>query len=215
MAIKAVIFDAFGTVVQIHKGVHPYRQILKEGIRQGRRPKPDDAHILMTHKLSLKGAAQHFEIEISQARLDSIQQALDNELARIQPYPDGQEAIELLQREGIKVGICSNLAMPYGSAVKRLYPNLDAYGFSYEVGVLKPDPLIYRTTCDLLQVEPGHFFDSPGQVAMIGDSQRCDRDGPRAFGIKGFYLDRNGDGRHAFNSLVEFARLAINANLEK
>lgn len=146
MAIKAVIFDAFGTLVKIEKGVHPYRQI-----------------------------------------------------------PDGQEAIDLLQGVGIKVGICSNLSMPYGAAVKRLCPDLDAYGFSYEIGVLKPDPLIYRTTCDLLQVEPGHFFDARGEVAMIGDSQRCDRDGPRAFGIKGFYLDRHGQGD--FSNLVDFAKL--------
>lgn len=211
MAIKAVIFDAFGTVVQIPKGVHPYRQILKEGIRQGRRPKPEDAHVVMTNKLSIKGAAEHFGIEVTQERLDTIQQSLDDELASIKPYPDGQEAIELLQCEGIKVGICSNLAMPYGAAVKRLYPNLGAYGFSYEIGVLKPDLLIYRATCDLLQVELGNFFDGPGQIAMIGDSQRCDRDGPRAFGIKGFYLDRQGNGETAFNNLVDFSKLVIMA----
>lgn len=212
MSINAVIFDAFGTVVQIHQGVHPYRQILREGIRQGRRPKPDDAHVLMTHNLSLQGAAEHFGIEVSQERLDSIQLALDEELASIQPYPDGQEAIELLQREGIRVGICSNLAMPYGAAVRRLFPGLVAYGFSYEIGAMKPDPVIYQATCDLLGVEPGHFFDGPGQVAMIGDSQRCDRDGPRAFGIKGFYLDRSGQGD--FNNLVDFAKQII-STIEK
>lgn len=99
MAIKAVIFAAFGTLMRIEKGVHPYRVLLKEGIRQGRRPSPDDARVLMTQKLSLRGAAEHFGIEISQERIATIQQALDDELACIHRYPDGQEAIELLKRK--------------------------------------------------------------------------------------------------------------------
>lgn len=32
------------------------------------------------------------------------------------------------------------------------------------------------------------------QIAMIGDSPRCDRDGPKAVGIKGFHLDRSDAG---------------------
>lgn len=208
MGVKAVVFDAFGTVVQIQRPLHPFRQILKEGIRQGRRPKPDDIHDLMTQNLSLRAAADKFGIEIDQDKWGVIQRALDEELESIQPYPDGQKAIELLQREGLHVGVCSNLAMPYGAAVRRLYPGLDAYGFSYEIGAMKPDPVIYKATCKLLG-------STTSQVAMIGDSQKCDRDGPRALGIKGFFLDRQGGGERAFKDLVTFARFVLIGMSEK
>ena len=82
-------------------------------------------------------------------------------------------------------------------AILRSYPGLDAYAFSCEVGAMKPDVKIYRETCNLLAA-------SPLTTSMIGDSLRCDRDGPRAFGINGFYLDRaRGMGDYA--DLVEFA----------
>ncbi|WP_262384440.1 HAD family hydrolase [Pseudomonas fragi] len=66
--------------------------------------------------------------------------------------------------------------MPYGAAVDRIFPGLDAYGYSYSVGVLKPHPSIYCSVLDQLAIEPS-------KVWMIGDSPRCDRDGPTAQGI--------------------------------
>lgn len=40
---------------------------------------------------------------------------------------------------------------------------------------------------------------------MIGDSPRCDRDGPRVVGNKGFHLDRS--GADAIRDVVRFAEL--------
>ena len=31
---------------------------------------------------------------------------------------------------------------------------------------------------------------APGEVAFVGDSKRCDVDGPRAFGMQARHLDR-------------------------
>jgi hypothetical protein len=57
MTINAVMLDAFGTLLKIQNGVHPYRQILQRGRKQGRRPQLDDAHTLMTRRLGLAEAA--------------------------------------------------------------------------------------------------------------------------------------------------------------
>ncbi|SHJ76200.1 haloacid dehalogenase-like family hydrolase [Pseudomonas luteola] len=38
--IQGVIFDAVGTIVRITNPRHPYRQLLKIGVVQGRRPTP-------------------------------------------------------------------------------------------------------------------------------------------------------------------------------
>ncbi len=60
---------------------------------------------------------------------------------------------------------------------------------------------MYRATCDLMGADIEHLGE--GTVAMIGDSEKCDRDGPRLAGISGFLLNRQG-GKD-FSSLTEFA----------
>lgn len=65
MTINAVMFDAFGTLLKIQNGVHPYRQLLQKGCQQGRRPQPDDAHTLMSRRLGLAEAADYFEVKVS------------------------------------------------------------------------------------------------------------------------------------------------------
>ena len=196
--VQAVIFDAFGTVIRIENARHPFRQLLKLGIAQGRRPKPDDASMLMRHPWGLAQAADHFGIDVTPAELARIQAELDAEVASIQPFADALACIEALQARGLKVAVCSNLARPYGAAVKRIFPGLESYGFSYEIGTLKPDRRIYETVLTELAVDAC-------KVWMIGDSQRCDRDGPIALGIKGHYLNRTGAGSPSeFHDLMAF-----------
>jgi HAD superfamily hydrolase (TIGR01549 family) len=209
MTIKAVMFDAFGTLLKIQNGVHPFRQIFQRGRQQGRRPQPDDAHTLMTRRLGLAEAADYFEIKVSTEDLQNIQAQLDEELAGIQAYPDAIDAVNLLKDADVRVAVCSNLAMPYGAAVRRLFPQMDAYGFSYELGWAKPDPEIYFATCRMLGMQLTSH-DGVSQTVMVGDSLRCDRDGPQAVGISGFFLDRS--GKTGFSNLLEFAQFVIAGN---
>lgn len=44
---------------------------------------------------------------------------------------------------------------------------------------------------------------------MVGDSVRCDRDGPAAIGMAGFHLNRQGGGEVC--NLVEFAERLLGA----
>jgi len=59
MTVKAVILDAFGTILYSQAPVQPYRLLFKEGLRQGRRPTPNDARLVMTLNCGLEGAAEH------------------------------------------------------------------------------------------------------------------------------------------------------------
>lgn len=124
---------------------------------------------------------------------------LAEEVAAIEAYQDGVEAVQMLNDAGIRVGVCSNLAKPYGVAVKRHFPAMAAYVFSYERGVMKPDLPMYQGLSADLNV------DSYSGVVMIGDSQRCERDGPMQSNIRGFYLDRF-NGKGDFSDLVSFAK---------
>lgn len=206
--ISAVVFDAFGTVLNLQTKLHPFRQLLKEGMACGRRASPSDVRLLMSNPWSLKEAADQLDIRVSLARLQALKDDLAREVASITRFEDGAEAIALLRAEGVRVGICSNLCEPYGAAVLQAFPELDGYAFSYQVGAVKPDAMIYQSVCNALQVTPGHLFgDQHDQVAMVGDSLKCDQDGPRAVGMLGFHLDRSGRG--AVRDLVQFAQLVI------
>lgn len=208
MMTKTAIFDAFGTVVRIGRRTHPYRKLLREGIKQGRRPYPGDGHLIMTLNLDMQGVAEHLGIYPSQPRMEEIETALQAELDSIEAYPDAIEAVAMLRERGVALGICSNLAKPYGAAVKRLFPSMDAYAFSFEVGAAKPDPRIYKAILEMIDARPGQSaVATDSRVWMVGDSARCDRDGARAVGIKGHYLDRS--GASPIQDLVQFADLIL------
>lgn len=209
--ISAVVFDAFGTIVRIGQRTNPYRELIREGRRQGIALAPESTNVAMTTNLSFDELASSLGIVLTASKLEELHRRLEMELSSIEPYPEAAEAMSLLREAGIKTGVCSNLASPYGPKVREIFPLMDGYAFSYEVGALKPDPGIYRSICAKMDVEPGHYFgDVLGRVLMIGDSQRCDRDGPRVVGVSGFYLDRTGHGE--IHDLVQFARMVTGSN---
>ncbi|MFG0548919.1 HAD family hydrolase [Pseudomonas sp. yb_9] len=163
----------------------------------------------MTHSLGLREAADNLGIQVAPIRMIEIEGALQRELDSIEVYQDAVEAFAILQDYGIAIALCSNLAAPYGPAVKALMPNHAAYALSYELGMMKPEPEIYRSACNELGIVPEHLFEGTTEVVMIGDSPRCDRDGPRTIGIHGFYFDRKGSG--PIHDLKQFAEFVVNS----
>lgn len=67
-------------------------------------------------------------------------------------------------------------------------------------------PGMYRSICNMLGVLPEQVESE--QVLMIGDSRRCDEHGPRASGIPGYHLDRNGAG--PYRDLITFVQTVTN-----
>lgn len=212
MLPSAVIFDAFGTLLDIKHRTHPYRMLLREAARQGRAPRADDLRSLMTWNCSIGEAAEQLGIRVSAERMEAIQAALNEELESLVPFADGLEAVEMLRGAGVRAGICSNLSAAYGTGVKRLLSAADAFAFSFEIGAVKPEPLIYEAMCDSLGVQT-HRYVLPGapSILMIGDSPRCDRDGPRTLGISGHLLTR---GRGGIESLVQFAEMVLQSTAQ-
>lgn len=190
MPISLAIFDAFGTLLKVGEGSHPYRKIIRLGIDQGRRPGSRDSQDLLTNPLDLREAADHFGIRVEPSMMIQLESDLERELASIEAYSDGLFAIKTLQSAGLKVVVCSNLAKPYASAIERLYPGLNGYTYSFAVGAVKPSVEIYHHALNSVSA-------TPNEACMIGDSQIFDCDTPEILGIQGFYLDRNGDAGYA------------------
>lgn len=161
----------------------------------------------MTLDCGLEGVAEHLGIHLSPDRLAEIQEVLDTDLASMEPFADALAGIELLQKHSVAIAVCSNLTQLYGAVVSSLFPHLDVYAYSYQLGILKPEPQMYNWTLDQLSANQSGALGSGEVVHMIGDSIRCDRDGQTAVGITGHYLDRRGGGQ--MTSLLQFAEMVV------
>lgn len=174
--VSAVCFDAFGTLIGYRgRRLNPYRRLLAGG-----HSKPMERLPFLTRNVGIEVFARELGL---MAELPDMERELAEELSGLVLYPEVEVVLDTLRQAGWKVAVCSNLAAAYGPAVRQLVPDLDAYILSFEVGVAKPDPAIYEAVCSALGC-------SPCEVLFVGDSQRCDDLGPRAFGMSAHWLDR-------------------------
>jgi HAD superfamily hydrolase (TIGR01509 family) len=92
------------------------------------------------------------------------------------PYPDAEPVLKELRRRGVPVAVVSNIGWDLRPVFARsgLDALVDAFVLSFELGVQKPDPLIFRTACERLGLPPA-------EVLMVGD-HRPDDGGATALG---------------------------------
>ena len=171
---KALVLDAFGTAIQYGQRLAPYSRLLT-GRGEGAARLP-----FLTRNVPVATFAAELGLE---HLLPDIEADLAEELAGLRLFPEVPQVLKQSRAAGLRLAVCSNLAAEYGPAVLGLLPGLDAYVFSYEVGLTKPEPAIFQRVCDALGC-------APGEVVFVGDSKRCDVDGPRAFGMQARHLDR-------------------------
>lgn len=94
------------------------------------------------------------------------------------PYPDAEAAFKGLSGKGVKIGVLSNIAFDIRPAftAHALDGYVDEFVLSFEEGAIKPDPAIFRTLLERLDV-------APENALMIGDSEEADG-GARALGCR-------------------------------
>ncbi len=184
MAIKAVAFDVFGTLVNIDRPTRPFRKLVRLLHEAGRPRQRDDGIRAMSSAIDLRQAARLFGGMISEDSLNALEVELREELESITLFPDAAPTLLALKARGIKVALCSNLAAPYGPPVLDLLPfQPDFCAWSYDAGAVKPQPGIYQYLCEGIACQPD-------EVLMIGDTIEADMIGPRKFGMHGYHLDR-------------------------
>lgn len=181
--MKFIVFDAFGTLMTIGRRRGPYRQLMQWLYRHGREELPSDAAQIMSLNLSFHELARQFRANVPSKKLASWEADLVDELKSIALFEDVPEAISCVRAAGLGVGLCSNLAAPYGMVVRTLLPDFDFYTMSYEVGVVKPDPRIYSVVLQAAQC-------SAADVLFIGDTVIADVEGPTLHGMQARLLDR-------------------------
>jgi len=176
--LKAIAFDAFGTLVDIFDKRGPYQSVAKA------------AHAVplispMTTRTSLEEYARQCQTPWNKAWADD----LAAELASIAPYPETIDVLSAVRARGLKTVVASNLALPYGAPViDQLGTWLDVACFSFEMGAVKPQPAFYQALCEQLNCEPS-------EVLMVGDTWRSDYAGATAVGMPALHLNRRGKVR--------------------
>ncbi|MCP2235539.1 Haloacid dehalogenase superfamily, subfamily IA, variant 2 with 3rd motif like haloacid dehalogenase/haloacid dehalogenase superfamily, subfamily IA, variant 3 with third motif having DD or ED/haloacid dehalogenase superfamily, subfamily IA, variant 1 with third motif having Dx(3-4)D or Dx(3-4)E [Prauserella halophila] len=94
------------------------------------------------------------------------------------PYPDTAHVLKELSSAGVRVGVLSNIAFDIRPAftARGLDACVDEFVLSYEVGVTKPDPEVFRILVERLG--------SPAEATlMVGDHTDADG-GARAIGCE-------------------------------
>lgn len=196
--IRALVFDAYGTLVEITDKRHPYKGLLDQ-LPAASPHRHSFAQTVMSEPLGLQAAAIRLGMTLSPQKLQQLRRDLDRELASIRPFDDVLDSLATLRLQGLKFGICSNLAKPYAAPVQQLIPMAwDAVSWSFAVGAIKPQDEIYASVCRQLDIPPA-------EVLMIGDSENEDYLGPLRFGMQAIRLRRGQSplDPYAINSLAE------------
>jgi 2-haloacid dehalogenase len=197
--IRACVFDAYGTLFDVHSAV--------AGLRDRIGPKVDDLSRLWRIKQleytwlrALMGRHADFW-QVTGDALDHacatlgvdrapIREPLMQAYLALDAYPEVGAVLERLRRGGIRLAILSNgepkmLAAGAKSAgIDRL---LDAVLSVEEVGIYKPHPKVYQLALDRLGVRAD-------EVAFMS-SNAWDVHGAACFGLRPVWINRSGAPR--------------------
>ncbi|NOQ38677.1 HAD-IA family hydrolase [archaeon] len=191
---KAIIFDCWGTL--FYDDINP-RPLDKFAAKLGRTMK-DYSYLkaleknLMLEKCEdIAGAVRNLisdlDIETDEKLVKELTGILENmrKSDKIRPYPKTLETLKILKDKGFRLGIISNaiypdfesLDMKYG--LKSLF---DVIVLSYEEGVIKPDPKIFKIA--LKRLGSGN-----SETLMVGDNLKDDVIAAEEQGIDSLLLD--------------------------
>ncbi|MDJ1137264.1 HAD family hydrolase [Streptomyces iconiensis] len=110
-----------------------------------------------------------------------------------QPYPDTERVLAALHGRGIPVAVVSNIGWDLRPVFRAhgLDAYVTAYALSFEHGVQKPDPRLFRAACEAMDSDPR-------DTLMVGDDAHADA-GARELGcavhlVRHLPVDERPDG---------------------
>lgn len=175
--IDIVVFDVFGTLVEITDRRRPFahlrRKMSPEKANRFRRMAMTTALTLAELDGEIEGGATIGDLIVSQA-------AIAREVASVRIRPGVAEMLAALP---IRYGVCSNLSADYVGALDRFPEISPAFRvLSCQVGCMKPDPAIYACVIEAAGVPPD-------RILFTGDTPGADIDGPIRAGMRAIHID--------------------------
>jgi 2-haloacid dehalogenase len=194
--IKACVFDAYGTLFDVHSAVGRHRARLGDIADQVsalwrtkqleytwlRSLMGRHADFWQVTQDALDFAFDMYTLKDSELRKDLIEAYL-----QLECYPEVPGALSELKTRGFEIAILSNgTPMMLEAAVKNsgletMIPKI----FSVETaGVFKPDPRVYQIAVDKLDIKP--------EEIIFQSSNAWDASGAAAYGFKVAWINRFG-----------------------
>jgi HAD superfamily hydrolase (TIGR01509 family) len=187
--VRAVLFDLFETLVTESgtrpPGVSSLAPLLGCDRDAFSREWKARRHDVTTGRLSFRQAIGDVTSALGCPADESTLQQLSEQRLRAKAVPFGQienhilDMLDGLRSRGLRLGVISNCmaedvaAWPHSSLAARF----DCAVFSFEVGVAKPDPEIYREATRRLKVDVSHTW-------FVGDGENEELPGAEHAGLR-------------------------------
>jgi len=196
---RAVVFDAYGTLLDVTSATASARQELGARwplftelwrrkqleytwLRVGMRRHADFWRVT--------DDALDFALESLGVEAPGLKERLLDAYERLEPFPDVLPALQRLRAAGLKTAILSNGAPRMLAAAARhagIDGLLDQLLSVEEVGVFKPDAAVYRLASDRLGVWPGEL--------LFVSANGWDAHGAKVAGLRVAWCNRSGQPR--------------------
>ena len=192
--IKACVFDAYGTLFDVHSAVGKHRHRLgdmADHISMLWRTKQLEytwLRSLMGHHADFWKVTQDaldFAFDMHGIKDSVLHNDLMEAYLKLDCYPEVPEVLVTLVKRGFKLAILSNgtPAMLDAAVKNSSIEKLIEKSFSVEeVGIFKPDPRVYQIAVDGLGVNPDEI--------VFQSSNAWDASGASAFGFKVAWVNR-------------------------
>lgn len=175
----AVCFDLFGTLVEVTDQRGVWREALALVPREKRR---EFKHRIMREDRPMAKLVSELDPFADLSLWNTVADKTATEARSIQMRAGMSAIWSMLQRNGQKIGICSNLSQGYGpTAIERLPTPPDVRALSYELGFAKPDAEFYQYVVDSFGYQLRH-------VLFVGDTAGADILAPRRLGIDAMHV---------------------------
>lgn len=209
--IRACVFDAYGTLFDVHSAVGRYRDRFDAGVADAVSAMWREKQLQYTWLRSLMGRwvdfaeitadALDFALEQQQVRDPdgTLRVALLGAYRALDCYSEVVSVLEALRAGGMRTAILSNGSremLDAAVASAGLDAHLDEVLSVDDVRVFKPAPEVYRLACDRLDV-------TPRQVCFMS-SNAWDAAGAATFGFHVAWVNRFGQARERLPDGPEF-----------
>lgn len=196
-SVKACVFDAYGTLFDVHSAVMRYAdevgacaEALSALWRQRQLEYSWTRTLMGRYADFWKITDDSLEFALKSYKLEGragLKDRLMGAYRELSAYPDASKMLQDLKAMGMKVAILSNgtsSMLDSALSASGLSTLLDACLSVDEVRIYKPDPRVYQFACDRLEVRPE-------EVCFVS-SNAWDIGGAAAFGFNAVRINRQG-----------------------
>lgn len=194
--IAACVFDAYGTLFDVHSAVGRHRAHLgnrADAVSALWRAKQLEytwlRSLMRRHAdfWQVTGDALDYAFETHGIHDNDLRQDLMAAYLRLDAYPDVAATLHRLKAAGVQTAILSNGSPPMLHAAVTsagIADLIDAVWSVEEVGVYKPDPRVYALAVERLGVEPG--------AVCFQSANPWDAAGAACCGLRVVWINRTG-----------------------